>query len=160
MPMNKAILQGKLGQDPDLKYTASGNACVTLSVATPEKWTDKNSGQKQEKVEWHRVVVYGKVAENCNQFLKSGSDVLVEGKIQTRSWDDPQGGGKRYITEIVSNNVQFIGYSNKGQNGQKQAAPQQGTTYQKQPPQPPQSQQPPQSPQYTSQQYTPDSIPF
>ena len=117
MPMNKVILCGYLGQDPELKYLQSGNAVTTLSVATPEKWKDKN-GQKQEKTEWHRVVVYGRIAEACGQYLSKGQQALVEGKLQTRSWDD-KNGEKRYLTEILASNVQFIGTSGKG-NGQNQ----------------------------------------
>lgn len=114
MPMNKVIICGYLGQEPELKHLASGNTSVNLSVATPENWKDKN-GRKQEKTEWHRIVVYGKMAEAANQYLSKGQQVLVEGKLQTRSWDGPDG-QKRYITEILANNVQFIGHSNKSNN--------------------------------------------
>lgn len=108
MSVNKVILLGRLGQDPELKYTPSGSAVCNFSVATSEAWTDKNSGQKNERTEWHRVVVWGKLAELCNQYLSKGRQAFVEGKLQTRSWDDKDG-NKRYTTEILANTVQFIG---------------------------------------------------
>lgn len=107
MSVNKAIVLGRLGQDPELKYTTSGESVCNFSVATSEGWTDK-SGQKQEKTEWHRVVTWGKTAENCNKFLHKGKNVYLEGKIQTRSWED-KNGQKRYTTEINANIVQFLG---------------------------------------------------
>ncbi|MBL6988438.1 MAG: single-stranded DNA-binding protein [Bacteriovoracaceae bacterium] len=108
MSINKVILIGRLGQDPELKFTPSGQAVCKFSVATSEFWKDKNSGQKQEKTEWHRVVVWGKTAEHCNQYLAKGRQVFLEGKLQTSSWDGPDG-QKRYKTEIVAANVQFLG---------------------------------------------------
>ena len=108
MSVNKVILLGRLGQDPELKYTPSGAAVCNFSLATSESWTDKNSGQKQERTEWHRVVVWGKLAELCNQYLSKGRQAFVEGRLQTRSWDD-QSGQKRYTTEINATTVQFIG---------------------------------------------------
>jgi single-strand DNA-binding protein len=106
MSLNKVMLIGRLGQDPELKYTPSGAAVCNFSIATSESWTDK-SGQKQEKTEWHRVVVWGKLAELCNQYLGKGRQAFVEGKLQTRSWDDKEG-QKRYTTEIMANTVQFL----------------------------------------------------
>ena len=108
MSVNKVILLGRLGQDPELKYTPSGAAVCNFSMATSESWTDKNSGQKQERTEWHRVVVWGKLAELCNQYLSKGRQAFVEGRLQTRSWEDKQG-QKRYTTEINAATVQFIG---------------------------------------------------
>jgi len=108
MSVNKVILLGRLGQDPELKYTPSGAAVCNFSLATSESWTDKNSGQKQEKTEWHRIVVWGKLAELCNQYLSKGRQAFLEGKLQTRSWED-QSGNKKYTTEIVASTVQFIG---------------------------------------------------
>lgn len=105
--INKAIVIGHLGNDPEVKYTASGKAVATLSVATNENWTNKD-GQKEERTEWHRVVVWGKQAENCGEYLKKGRQVYIEGRIQTRSWQDKDG-NKKYTTEIVANNVQFLG---------------------------------------------------
>ncbi len=107
MSVNKVILLGRLGQDPELKYTPGGSPVCNFSLATTESWTDK-SGQKQEKTEWHRVVVWGKLAELCNQYLAKGRQCFLEGRLQTRSWDDKDG-NKRYTTEILANTVQFIG---------------------------------------------------
>lgn len=117
MSVNKVILLGRLGQDPELKYTPSGAGVCNFSLATSETWNDKNSGQKQERTEWHRVVVWGKLAELCNQYLSKGRQAFVEGRLQTRSWDD-QNGQKRYTTEINASTVQFIGgQANTGANG-------------------------------------------
>lgn len=108
MSVNKVIILGRLGQDPELKYTPSGAAVCNFSVATSETWNDKNSGQKQERTEWHRIVVWGKLAELCNQYLSKGRQAFIEGRLQTRSWDD-KNGQKRYTTEINASTVQFIG---------------------------------------------------
>lgn len=105
--VNKVILIGNLGANPDLKYLPSGTAVCELRLATNDVYTDKQ-GVKQEKVEWHRVVVWGKVAENCSKYLEKGRAVYVEGRLQTRSWDDKEG-IKRYITEIQAQQVQFLG---------------------------------------------------
>lgn len=107
MSVNKVILLGRLGQDPELKYTPGGSAVCNFSLATTEGWTDKQ-GQKQEKTEWHRVVVWGKLAELCNQYLAKGRQAFIEGRLQTRAWDDKDG-NKRYTTEILAATVQFIG---------------------------------------------------
>lgn len=107
MSVNKVIIIGRLGQEPELKYTPSGAAVCNFSVATSDSWTDKG-GQKQERTEWHRIVVWGKLAELCNQYLAKGRQVFVEGSLQTRSWDD-QNGQKRYTTEINARNIQFLG---------------------------------------------------
>ena len=106
MSVNKVILLGRLGQDPELKYTPGGMSVCNFSMATSENWTDKG-GQKQERTEWHRIVVWGKQAENCNKYLKKGRMAFIEGRLQTRSWDDKTG-QKRYTTEIVANAVQFV----------------------------------------------------
>ncbi len=106
--MNKAIILGRLGQDPELKHTPSGAAVCNFSVATSETWNDKTSGQKQEKTEWHNIVVWGKLAELCNQYLSKGRQALIEGRLQTRSWEDKEG-NKRYTTEINASNIQFVG---------------------------------------------------
>ncbi len=98
--INKVILVGNLGQKPELRYAANGNAVANLSVATSEVWTDKNTGQKQEKTEWHRVSVFGKTAEIAGQYLDKGSKVYVEGKLQTRKWQDKEG-NDRYSTDII-----------------------------------------------------------
>ena len=112
MSVNKVIVLGRLGQDPELKHTAGGSPVTNLSVATNESWVDKQ-GQKQERTEWHRVVVWGKLAELCNQYLAKGRQVYVEGRLQTRSWEDNQG-QKRYTTEITANTVEFLGGPNQG----------------------------------------------
>lgn len=101
------MLMGRLGQDPELRYTPNGAAVANFSLATSEQWTDK-TGQKQERTEWHRVVVWGKLAELCNQYLSKGRQAFVEGSLQTRAWD-AKDGGKRYTTEIIARNIQFIG---------------------------------------------------
>jgi len=98
--INKVILVGNIGAKPEVKYSSNGSAIANLSVATSETWNDKNSGEKQEKTEWHRVSLYGKLAEIAGQYLDKGSKVYVEGKLQTRKWQD-QSGQDRYTTEIV-----------------------------------------------------------
>ena len=105
--VNKAIIVGTLGQDPDVKHTASGSSVVNISVATNESWKDKTTGQQVEKTEWHRIVIFGKLAEIAAQYLKKGSQVYFEGKIQTRTWDKE--GVKMYTTEIVANEMQMLG---------------------------------------------------
>ncbi len=107
MSVNKVIILGRLGQDPELKYTPGGMAVCNFSIATSESWADK-SGQKQERTEWHRVVVWGKLGELCNQYLAKGRQAYIEGSLQTRSWDD-KNGQKRYTTEVLAKTVQFIG---------------------------------------------------
>ena len=104
--MNKVMVMGRLGQDPDLRHTANQQSVCSLNVATTEFRTGQD-GQRQELTEWHRIVVWGKQAENCKKYLAKGRMVFVEGRLQTRSWDD-QNGQKRYSTEIVANNVQFL----------------------------------------------------
>ena len=105
--VNKVILIGNLGKDPELKYTPSGSAVATFSLATTERWADK-SGQRQDRTEWHNIVAWGKLAELCNQYLKKGRSAYIEGRISTRSWDDKDG-NKKYKTEIVALTVQFLG---------------------------------------------------
>lgn len=109
--VNKVILIGNLGKDPELRYTPNGQPVVSFSFATTERWNDKNN-QKQEKTEWHNIVVWGKLAELANQYLKKGRPAYIEGRITTRSWDD-RDGNKKYRTEIVANQIQFLG-SNQG----------------------------------------------
>lgn len=106
--VNKAIIIGRLGADPELRTTNNGMAVCSLSVATSESWMDKQSGQKQERTEWHRIVVWGKQGENCGKYLSKGRQVYIEGRLQTRSWE-AQDGQKKYTTEIVANTVQFLG---------------------------------------------------
>lgn len=105
--INKIILIGRLGVNPEVRYTTSGMAVVNFTLATNEAWTDKN-GQKQERTEWHRVVVWGKLAELCAQYLCKGKRAYVEGKLQTRQWQD-KGGQIKYTTEVQAQVVQFLG---------------------------------------------------
>ena len=107
MSVNKVILVGRLGQTPEVKFTPSGSAVANFSVATNETWVDK-SGQKQERTEWHRIVVWGKTAELCQQYLTKGRQVYLEGKLQTRQWQDKDGQTK-YTTEVQAQTVQFLG---------------------------------------------------
>ena len=130
--VNKAILVGTLGKDPEVKYAANGNAIANISVATSESWTDKSTGQKQEKTEWHRVVVYGKLAEIAGQYLTKGSQVYFEGKIKTRKWTDQNSGQDRYSTEI---NVDSFGGVMQMLGGGNQNSQQQGQQNQSQQPQ-------------------------
>lgn len=106
--VNKAIIVGTLGQDPDVKYTASGSPVVNISVATNENWKDKTTGENVEKTEWHRIVIFGKLGEIVAQYLKKGSQAYFEGKIQTKKWQDKTG-NDRYSTEIVANEMQMLG---------------------------------------------------
>lgn len=105
--VNKVIIIGRLGTDPETKTVSTGSAVTRMSVATSENWIDRD-GQKQERTEWHRVVVWGKLAEICGKYLSKGRQVFVEGRLQTRSWEDNQG-QKKYTTEIVATNIQFLG---------------------------------------------------
>lgn len=98
--VNKVILLGNLGKDPEVKYMPNGNAVANITLATSETWSDKNSGEKQEKTEWHRVVFFGKLAEIVGQYLKKGSKVYIEGKLQTRKWQG-QDGQDKYTTEVI-----------------------------------------------------------
>ncbi|MEI6079249.1 MAG: single-stranded DNA-binding protein [bacterium] len=108
--VNKVIIVGRLGKDPEVRYTPNGQAVANFTVATSENWTDKTSGQKQEKTEWHRIVVWGRLAELCRDYLKKGRQVYVDGRLQTRSWDDKDG-VKKYTTEIIASSIQFLGTS-------------------------------------------------
>ena len=105
--VNKVILVGNLGKDPEVRFTPSGRAVAKFSIATTESWVDQESG-RQERTEWHNIVVWGKQAESCGQYLAKGRQVFVEGAIRSRSYDDKEG-NKRYITEIVAQRVQFLG---------------------------------------------------
>ena len=120
--LNKAMIIGNLGADPEVRHTQSGSAVANLSVATNEKWTDK-SGQKQERTEWHKVTVWGKQAESCEKYLTKGRRVYVEGRIQTRDWEDKDG-NKRYTTEIVAHTVTFLGGDSGGGGGRPARSPQ------------------------------------
>jgi single-strand DNA-binding protein len=114
MSVNKVILIGNLGRDPELRATHGGGSVCSLSVATTRKWRDKAAGEMREETEWHRVSVFGQQAEHCNNYLAKGRMVYVEGRIKTRSYDDKDG-VKRYSTEIIADVVQFLGGREGGQ---------------------------------------------
>jgi single-strand DNA-binding protein len=106
--VNKAIIVGNLGRDPEVRYSANGNAIANVTIATTESWKDRQSGERQEKTEWHRVVFFSRLAEIAGEYLKKGSQVYIEGRLQTRKWED-RDGIERYTTEIVANEMQMLG---------------------------------------------------
>lgn len=110
--VNKVILVGNLGRDPEVRFTPSGQAVANFSIATTDSWTDKG-GQKQERTEWHRIVVWGKLGELCGEYLKKGRQAYVEGRLQTREWNDKEG-KKNQTTEVVANQVVFLGGRGEG----------------------------------------------
>ena len=110
--VNKVILVGNLGKDPEVRYTPSGSPVASFSLATTERYNDK-SGQRQERTEWHNIIFWNRLAEICQQYLRKGSSIYLEGRIQTRSWDD-RDGNKRYTTEIIGNAMQIIGSRGAG----------------------------------------------
>jgi len=134
--VNKVILVGNLGKDPEVRYTPSGKAITSFSIATTENWKDKE-GNKQEKTEWHKIVTFDRLAEICGEYLAKGRQVYVEGRLQTRSWDD-KSGVKRYTTEVVANVMQMLGGPKDGGKGGAQAgaAPTGGATAAEEPPPP------------------------
>ena len=117
--INKVIIIGNLGKNPEVRKTQGGTSVASFSVATTEKFSDR-SGNKQEKTEWHNIVMWDKMAELAGKYLKKGSSVYLEGKLQTTSWEDKSGGGKKYKTEIVANQMQFLG----GKSSSQQSTPQ------------------------------------
>jgi single-strand DNA-binding protein len=106
--VNKVILVGNLGKDPEVRYSPSGGAVANITLATSESWKDKTSGEKQEKTEWHRIVFFGRLAEIAGEYLKKGAQIYIEGRLQTRKWQDKEG-KDRYTTEIVANEMQMLG---------------------------------------------------
>ena len=110
--VNKVILVGNLGQDPIVRYTKAGQAVASFSLATSEKWTGKD-GNKEEKTEWHRVIAWGKLGEICGEYLNKGKQVYIEGRLQTREWEDKEG-VKHHTTEIVCNNMTMLGQAGSG----------------------------------------------
>ncbi|WP_298136072.1 single-stranded DNA-binding protein [Acidiferrobacter sp.] len=106
--INKVILVGNLGRDPEIRYVPNGGAVANLNIATSESWKDKATGEKQERTEWHRVVFFGKLAEIASEYLKKGAQIYVEGRLQTRKWQD-KSGQDRYTTEIVGSELQMLG---------------------------------------------------
>ena len=148
--VNKVILIGHLGQDPEIRYMPAGGAVANLTLATSESWRDKQSGEMREKTEWHRVCIFGKLAEVAGEYLKKGSQVYIEGSLQTRKWQD-QSGQDRYTTEVVVNvggSMQMLGGNGGNQAGSQQPARQ---------PQPPRQQAPQNEPPMD---WGSDPIPF
>ncbi len=114
--INKVILVGNLGRDPDVRYTSNGSAVANIAVATTDQWRDKQSGQNQERTEWHRVVMFGRLGEIAGEYLRKGQQVYIEGRLQTRKWQG-QDGQDRYTTEIVANEMQMLGGPRGGGGG-------------------------------------------
>ena len=106
--INKVILIGNLGRDPEVRYTPDGTAVANFTIATSEEWKDKNTGEKKERTEWHRIVAFRRLGEICGEYLSKGRQVYIEGRLQTREWEDKEG-NKRYTTEIVANQMQMLG---------------------------------------------------
>ena len=149
--INKVILVGNLGKDPEIRYTASGSAIANVTIATTDSWRDKQSGEKQEKTEWHRVVFFSRLAEIVGEYLRKGSQVYVEGRLQTRKWQD-QSGQDRWTTEIVANEMQMLGSRGGDGGGQDQ----QNAGFRK-----PAAQQPAQTQQPRAEEdFQDDDIPF
>jgi len=141
--INKVVLIGNLGRDPEVRYTTDGTAVATFSIATSETWKDKATGEKRERTEWHRIVAWRRLGEICGEYLSKGRQVYVEGKLQTRSWE--KDGVTRYTTEIVASDVQFLG-GRDGGDGSRSSEP----------PGPHTSMEPP----YQDQDNSDDDIPF
>ncbi|MEQ8234644.1 MAG: single-stranded DNA-binding protein [Gammaproteobacteria bacterium] len=114
--LNKVMLIGNLGADPEMRYTASGSAVANIRLATAESWRDRESGEQQERTEWHRVVFFGRTAEVAGEYLRKGSQIYIEGRLQTRKWTD-RDGNERYTTEIVANDMQMLGGRGGGSGG-------------------------------------------
>lgn len=140
--VNKVILVGNVGRDPETRYMPSGDAMVNLSLATTDQWKDKN-GERQERTEWHRIVIFGKTAEIAGQYLRKGSQIYIEGRLQTRKWTDKEG-QERYTTEIVADRMQMLGSRGSGsdvpfeRDAGRSAAPEpRGESRPAQPPKPP-----------------------
>lgn len=114
--INKVILIGNVGVDPDVRYMPNGNAATTLSIATTESWKDKQTGEKQERTEWHRVVCFNRLGEIAGEYIRKGSKLYVEGSLRTRKWQDQQG-QDRYTTEIVASDIQMLDGKGQGQGG-------------------------------------------
>lgn len=121
--VNKAIILGNLGADPEVRYTTNGTAVANLNIATSEQWKDKQTGEKQEKTEWHRVTLFARLAEVAGEYLSKGSKVYVEGRLQTDKWQD-QNGQDRYTTKIIANQLQMLDTKGGQQQSNQQQAPQ------------------------------------
>ena len=162
--INKVIIVGNLGQDPEVRYMTNGNAVASITIATSESWRDKQTGEQREKTEWHRVSLFGKLAEVAGEYLRKGSQVYIEGQLQTRKWQDQQG-QDRYTTEVVVQGfngvMQMLGGKPQGQGGQQQAPAQQQQGGWGQPQQPAQQRAQNQQPQYNDPPMDfDDDIPF
>ena len=120
--VNKVILIGNLGRDPEVRYMPNGQAVANVTIATSESWKDKNTGEQQERTEWHRVVFFRRLAEIAGEYLKKGARVYVEGRLQTRKWQDNQG-QDRYTTEIIANEMQMLGSAGGGGGNYNNAPP-------------------------------------
>jgi len=114
--LNKVTLIGRLGSDPEVRYMPTGGAVTNVSLATSRRWKDKNTGERREETEWHRIVFFSKLAEIAGEYLKKGSQVYVEGRIQTNKWQDKEG-KDRYTTEIIADQMQMLGSKNEGEGG-------------------------------------------
>ena len=163
--INKVILVGNLGQDPEVKYMPSGGAVTNISIATTDSWKDKATGEKKENTEWHRVVFFNRLAEIVGEYLRKGSQVYIEGNLRTRSWED--NGVKRYSTEIVAREMQMLGSRAGGSSDFSQQQQGSGAPQQQGGQQPQQNQQSSQQSKPQSQQQAPqnfdnfdDDIPF
>ncbi len=129
--LNKVMIIGNLGAEPEIRFTAGGSPIANFSIATSETWRDKQSGEQQEKTEWHRVVIFGKLAEIVQQYVHKGSKIYIEGRLQTNKWQD-KSGQDRYTTEIIANEMQMLDSRGGGSSASfepaQQAAPQQAAT--------------------------------
>ena len=132
--INKVILVGNLGRDPEMRYTPSGSAVANLALATSESWKDKQTGENQERTEWHRIVMFNRLAEIAGEYLKKGSKIYIEGKLQTRKWQDKEG-QDRYTTEIVGNEMQMLDSRGGGGGGMDNSYDQSAAPAQRQAPQ-------------------------
>lgn len=144
--INKVILVGNLGNDPEVKYMPSGGAVTNFSIATTDSWKDKTSGERVDKTEWHRVVFFNRLAEIAGEYLKKGSQVYIEGALRTRKWQD-QGGQDKYTTEIVGSEMQMLGSRSGGNESFGQSAPQQSNQPARAPSPSPAQNRPNQAPQ-------------
>ena len=170
--VNRVIILGNLGQDPEIKYTPAGVAIAQLSIATSEKWTDKQTGQPQERTEWHRVVFFNRLAEVAGEYLRQGSKVYIEGSLRTRKWQDKTTGADRYSTDINGSVLQMLDSPNTQQGNpgaqgnpgfqgnQRAQAPQQAPQQQQPPQQMPQQMPPQQNPPPSAFDNFDDDIPF
>lgn len=110
--VNKVILVGNLGGEPEVRYTPSGTAVANFRIATTEEWKDRNTGEKQQRTEWHKIVAFGRLGEICGEYLHKGKQVYIEGRLQTRSWED-QDGNRRWTTEVIALSMQMLGRAGK-----------------------------------------------